>query len=163
MTWITAGEGAATAVVKGARPLSQLERAGSALKGGDEPGLGVVTRPEYVVTRDQAEAVCEVEEFDPVFRRDLAVAFHEELVAGMEAASAEEKMRAINAAKDRAEGPEGHYHRLDVYLTMSPQAATLPAGLFSGPRDRIFEFDAEAEAEAGAYVGTAGPPADPSR
>ncbi len=30
-----------------------------------EPDLGVRTRPDYVVVRGEAEAVCEVEEFDP--------------------------------------------------------------------------------------------------
>jgi hypothetical protein len=41
----------------------------------------------------------------------------------MKAASAEEQWRAINDAKDRGEVPEGHYHRLDVYRTMSARAA----------------------------------------
>lgn len=30
-----------------------------------EPDLGVPTRPDYVVTRSEAEAICEVEEFNP--------------------------------------------------------------------------------------------------
>jgi hypothetical protein len=89
-----------------------------------------------------------------VFQRDHAVDYYEELVAGMEGATADEKMRAINLAKDRGDVPEGHYHRLDVYRTMSAQAASLPAELFNGPKDRLFEFDAE----AGAYVWTGSPP-----
>ena len=233
-----------------------------------EPDLGVATRPDYVVTRQGVEAICEVEEFDPdsgwspasagpgvgfrsmtdvlrpvrnkiraaakqlkplavsgrplvivlanpggawvglssremvwamygdpafsftvdsatgepvdtagfivtrngklrndhpyvsavavVFQRERAVDFYDELVAGMEEATADDKMRAINAAKDRGEVPHGHYHRLDVYRTMSPQAARLPAELFNGPKDRLFEFDSE----AGAYVWTGGPPPD---
>jgi len=236
-----------------------------------EPDLGVPTRPDYVVTRGEAEAICEVEEFNPnsgwspaaaasgagfrslkdvlrpvrnkiraaakqlkpladsgrplvivlanaggawvglspremvwamygdpafaftvdvetgeavdeggfittrngklrndhpyisaitvVFERELAADFYDELLAGMEGASANEKMRAIHDPKDHGEVPEGHHRRLDVYRTMSAQAARLPAELFSGSRDRLFEFDAE----AGAYVWTGGPPPDPPR
>jgi hypothetical protein len=58
-----------------------------------------------------------------VSERDRAIDFDDELVAGMKAASAEEQWRAINDAKDRGEVPEGHYHRLDVYRTMSARAA----------------------------------------
>lgn len=36
-----------------------------------------------------------------VSERDRAIDFYDELVAGMDAASADEKWRAINAAKDR--------------------------------------------------------------
>ena len=78
-------------------------------------------------------------------------------LAGMEGTTADEKMRAINLAKDRGDVPEGHYHRLDVYRTMSTQAASLPAELFNGPKDCLFAFDAE----AGGYVWTGGPPPDP--
>jgi hypothetical protein len=236
-----------------------------------EPDLGVPTRPDYVVTRGEAEAICEVEEFNPdsgwspaaagpsdgfrslkdllrpvrnkiraaakqlkpladvgrplvivlanpggawvglspremvwamygdpafaftvdaetgeavdeggfittrngklrndhpyisavtvVFERERAVDFYDELLSAMDGASADEKMRAIHNAQDRGEVPEGHYHRLDVYRTMSVQAPRLPGELFSGPKDRLFEFDAE----AGAYVSTGGPPPDLSR
>lgn len=230
-----------------------------------EPNLGVRTRPDYVVVRGEAEAVCEVEEFDPdsgwspgnagpsgrrsmedvlrpvrykiraaarqlkpladsgrplvivlanpggawvglwpqeivwamygdpafafsvdaqtgdavdeggfittrngklrndhpyisavavVSQRDRAIDFYDQLVAGMGGASADEKWQAINAAKDRGEVPEGHYHRLDVYRTMSARAAPVPGELFNGPKDRLFEYDEE----AGGYVWTGGPP-----
>jgi hypothetical protein len=210
-----------------------------------EPDLGVRTRPDYVVVRGGAEAVCEVEEFDPdsgwspgnagpsgrrsmedVLRpvrykiraaaRQLkplagsgrplvivlanpgggwvglspqeivwamygdpafvvsvdartgeavdeggfittangrAIDFYDELAAGMDEASADESWRAIDAAKDRGEVPEGHYHRLDVYRTMSADSAPLPGELFNGPKDRLFEYDEE----AGGYVWTGGP------
>jgi hypothetical protein len=236
-----------------------------------EPDLGVPTRPDYVVTRGEDEAICEVEEFDPdsgwspaatgsgarsrslnevlspvrnkiragakqlkpladsgralvivlanpggawvglsppemvwamygdpafafavdpetgeavddggfittrngklrndhpyvsavavVFQRERAVDFYDELLAGMDGANPDEKMRAIHDAKDRGEVPEGHYHRLDVYRTMSAHATPVPASLFSGPRDRLFEFDAG----AGAYVWTGGPPPETPR
>ena len=88
-----------------------------------------------------------------VSQRDRAVDFYDELVSGMGEASGEEKMRAIIAAKDRGEVPDGHYHRLDVYRTMSAHAAPLPGQLFDGPKDRLFEYDEE----AGGYVWTAGP------
>lgn len=65
-----------------------------------------------------------------VSQRDRAVDFYDELVAGMDGASADEKWRAINAAKDRGEVPEGHCHRLDVYRTMSAHAAPLRGELF---------------------------------
>lgn len=94
-----------------------------------------------------------------MFERERVVDFYDELLAGMGRASANEKMRAIHDAKDHGEVPEGHHRRLDVYRTMSAQATRLPAELFSGPRDRQFEFDAE----TGAYVWTGGPPPDPSR
>ena len=71
-------------------------------------------------------------------------------VAGIDDASAEERWRAINAAEDRGEVPEGHYHRLDVYRTMSAEAAPVPSELFNGPKDRLFEYDEE----AGGYVWT---------
>jgi hypothetical protein len=88
-----------------------------------------------------------------VSQRDRAVDFYDELVAGMDGASADEKWRAINAAKDRGEVPEGHCHRLDVYRTMSAHAAPLRGELFNGPKDRLFEYDEE----AGGYVWTGGP------
>ena len=89
-----------------------------------------------------------------VSQRDRAIDFYDELVAGMGGASADEKWQAINAAKDRGEVPEGHYHRLDVYRTMSARAAPVPGELFNGPKDRLFEYDEE----AGGYVWTGGPP-----
>jgi hypothetical protein len=88
-----------------------------------------------------------------VSQRDRAIDYYDELVAGMDGASADEKWRAINAAKDRGEVPEGHCHRLDVYRTMSAHAAPLPGELFNGPKDRLFEYDEE----AGGYVWTGGP------
>lgn len=88
-----------------------------------------------------------------VSQRDRAIDFYDELVAGMDGASGDEKWRAINAAKDRGEVPEGHYHRLDVYRTMSAHAAPLRGELFNGPKDRLFEYDEE----AGGYVWTGGP------
>ena len=89
-----------------------------------------------------------------VSQRDRAIDFYDELVAGMGGASADEKWQAINAAKDRGEVPEGHYHRLDVYRTMSARATPVPGELFNGPKDRLFEYDEE----AGGYVWTGGPP-----
>jgi hypothetical protein len=87
-----------------------------------------------------------------VAKRERAVDFYEELLDGMEGALPEQKLGAINAAKDRGEVPEGYYHRLDVYRSISNMAAPLPAGFFNGPNDRLFEFDAD----VGAYVWTAG-------
>jgi hypothetical protein len=92
--------------------------------------------------------------FALVATRERAVDFYEELLLGMEGALPEQKLAAINAAKDRGEVPEGYYHRLDVYRSMSNMAAALPAEVFDGPNDRLFEFDAD----AGAYVCTAGAP-----
>lgn len=85
-----------------------------------------------------------------VSARDRAVDFYDDLIAGMEAAPADEKMEAIHRARDLGEVPEGDYHRADVYRTMSTDAADLSRQLFNEPKDRQFEFDAE----AGAYVVT---------
>lgn len=86
-------------------------------------------------------------------QRARAIDFYDELVLGMAEASAEAKWRAINAAKYRGDVPEGHYHRLDVYRTMSAPAAPLPGQLFDRPKDRRFEYDEE----AGGCLWTGGP------
>jgi hypothetical protein len=85
--------------------------------------------------------------------RDRAVDFYDDLIAEMEPASAEEKMAAIYRAQDGGQVPEGCYHRADVYRTMSQEAIELSPDLFNGPKDRRFDFDAE----AGAYIWTGGP------
>jgi hypothetical protein len=80
--------------------------------------------------------------------REHAVDFYEVLAASMEGASADEKTEAIFAAKREGEVPEGSYHRITVYETISSSAAPLPQSIFSGAHDRRFRFDAD----TGAYI-----------
>ena len=74
-----------------------------------------------------------------VFERERAVDFYDELVAGMEGTTADEQWWAMKAAKDRrGEDREGHYHRLDIYGSVSPRATLLAVELFNAPKDRPF-------------------------
>ena len=83
-----------------------------------------------------------------VSEREHAVDFYEQMAARNAHLTANAKMDLIYGARDAGEVPEGSYHRVDVFTTMSPAAVPLPDTLFDGPNDRRFEFDAT----AGAYV-----------
>lgn len=53
----------------------------------------------------------------------------------------ETHLDAILEAQRSRRVPQGSYMRVDVYKTMSEQAIPLPASLFDGPNDRLFELD----------------------
>jgi hypothetical protein len=49
------------------------------------------------------------------------------------------------AAEERGEVPEGSYHRVDVFKTLSPRAVPLPDVFFDGPGDRLFDYEPDDE------------------
>lgn len=68
-------------------------------------------------------------------------------------ASPKERMAATHEAEARGELPDGAYHRMDVFGTVSPDALPVPDGLFDAPMDRLFAYDPE----AGMYGQVRGP------
>lgn len=58
----------------------------------------------------------------------------------------EERWRLICEADARGERPEGSYHRVSVFKTLSPSAVPLPDTFFAGERDRVFEPNEEGTA-----------------
>lgn len=76
-----------------------------------------------------------------VREREHAVDFYDRLRKGMDGRSADERLDAIFAARDRGEVPEGSYHRLDVFKCVSVAATPVPDDFFDGPNDRLFDFD----------------------
>ena len=67
--------------------------------------------------------------------------------------TSKERLEVIYSARDRGELPEGSYHRIDVFKTLSPSAVPVPMGLFDGPKDRLLGYDEE----SGAYIQIRGP------
>jgi hypothetical protein len=65
----------------------------------------------------------------------------------------DDRWALITEAQDRGERPEGAYHRVSVFKTLSPSAVALPDVFFAGERDRVFEPDDEGTA----YVQVRGP------
>ena len=76
--------------------------------------------------------------------RDRAIDFYDALNARNAALSPDERVAAMNAAKDNGEVPEGRYLCVDVFPTLSPVAEPLPDVFFNGPDDCLFELDPEA-------------------
>lgn len=67
--------------------------------------------------------------------------FYDELAAATAHLSQDDRVAAIVAAEDGARLPEGSYHSVDVFRTLSPTAVPLPEVFFDGPHDRLFGHD----------------------
>jgi hypothetical protein len=80
-----------------------------------------------------------------VGERHHAADYYDRLAARNAHLSRDARLRALHAAANSGEVPDGSYLTMSVFATMSPTAVPLPEPFFNGPQDRWFAHDADDE------------------
>lgn len=79
-------------------------------------------------------------------RRQRATDWYDETAKRHADLPGAERWRLICEAETRGERPEGSYHRVSVFKTLSPSAVALPDPFFAGEHDLVFEPDEQGTA-----------------
>jgi hypothetical protein len=79
-------------------------------------------------------------------RRERSADWYDEMNEHHADLSGGDRWQLICEAEARGERPEGSYHRVSVFKTLSPSAVPLPVTFFASEHDRVFEPNDEGTA-----------------